>query len=496
MNRNKLLLLAVVVVVLMAIYLLVKILSGGEDKPSSAPVLPPQQVVPAPAATTLTPAERDTYVNTIQTINERNRRLEERLNALEQERLKKKDQDKNLDQMVSKLVEKKVEEKSQGFFESYKKDFEKLIGSLPGMDSGEPYKKPSSFGDRPQKNGLPGNGAGLDSILNPGQIIGGTKNTGAKPVTAVEIMGSSDEPMVTITPFTQVAYSTDDDPVPVDIVGNPIRKEEDLKTRPGRKAKSEDDPRGKRIPFYTIPRNATLFSNTTLTALLGIVPNVEGSVLDPIRFKVITGAENLATNGHYIPGIKDIVWSGIAIGNREMSCVRGEVHSVTFTFEDGTVYTQSSTQDGDVKTTNVRKILGYISDTRGKPCIRGKLITNATDYLKDRVSAAGASSLAEAYANTEQTNITTPDSVTQSVFTGNKGDYIAGKTFAASLQELADYIRERARGAIDLVYLDGGQDVVLHIESEITIDYFTKGRKLNYANQIPQNNTVASRHFD
>ena len=242
------------------------------------------------------------------------------------------------------------------------------------------------------------------------------------------------------------------------------------------------------IPFYTIPRNGTLFENVTFTALMGIVPNVKDSILDPIRFKIITGAKNLASNGYTIPGIENIVWSGIAIGNREMSCVRGEVNSVTFTFKDGRIYTQSSTTGGKTGTTSVRRILGYISDTHGNPCISGKLITNAQDYLKDRMVASGAGSLASAFAQSQQTTTVSQGTTTTSLTGAGKGSFIAGQTLAGSLQELSDYLRERQRNAVDLVYLQAGMDIVLHVEKAITIDYKMNGRKLNYANQVPTNN--------
>ncbi|PLY14962.1 MAG: TIGR03752 family integrating conjugative element protein, partial [Sedimenticola sp.] len=48
-------------------------------------------------------------------------------------------------------------------------------------------------------------------------------------------------------------------------------------------------------PVYTVPRNATLIGSTAMTALVGRVP-VQGQVRDPMPFKVITGADNLAAN--------------------------------------------------------------------------------------------------------------------------------------------------------------------------------------------------------
>ena len=483
MNRNKLLLLLVVFIVIAVMWLILKVSSDDNEisrqKDEGEPVKTERQI---------TDAERDTYVNTIQTMNERNRLLEERMVALEQAQ-----NNKNSDQMVAELVDQKIDERSRGVFDGYQVKFNSLLNNFPDLSKGEPYAANKQF--KPNPADVP-SGLGFDSLLNPDKSKNNslTANTGNR-LTASELKGFQDEQMITITPFTRVAFSNDDkEPVPVTITGIPMRDEPDSNTPSRLISKKVTDDKGERIPFYTIPRNATLFSNTTLTALLGVVPNEEGSVLDPIRFKLITGPQNLASNGHLIPGIRDIVWSGISIGNREMSCVRGEVHSVTFTFDDGRIYTQSSTRDGDTKTTNIRKILGYISDTRGKPCLTGQLITNAQDYLNDRMIAAGVGATADSFAQTQETT-TLSEGVSQTFFSGDRGEFIAASTLSGSLKELTDYLRDRQRNAIDLVYLDGGQDVVLHVEDEITIDYLTKGRKLDYANQIPTQTTVVS-YFD
>jgi integrating conjugative element protein (TIGR03752 family) len=483
MNRNKLLLLLVVFIVIAVLWLILKV-SFDSDETS----IPPASNISVPAPEKeITDAERDTYVNTLATMNERNRLLVDRLNALE-----KAQNDKDSDQMVAELVDQKIDERSKGVFEGYQEKFDALIQNLPGVNTGGSRTENKQF--KPNPANVP-QGLGFDSLLNPGKNnTGSVTAPSGNRLTATELQVYQNDQLVTISPFTRVAFSNDDkEPVPVTITGVPIR-DESASNYQRQAISAKGDNEGERIPFYTIPRNATLFSNTTLTALLGIVPNEEGSVLDPIRFKLITGPQNLASNGHFIPGIRDIVWSGIAIGNREMSCVRGEVHSVTFTFDDGRIYTQSSTRDGDTKTTNIRKILGYISDTRGKPCLTGQLITNAQDYLKDRMIASGVGATADSFAATQETT-TVADGVSQSFFTGDEGNYIAAATLSGSLKELTNYLRERQRNAIDLVYLDGGKDVVLHVEDEITIDYLTKGRKLEYANQIPKQ-TTAVRHFD
>jgi integrating conjugative element protein (TIGR03752 family) len=113
--------------------------------------------------------------------------------------------------------------------------------------------------------------------------------------------------------------------------------------------------------------------------------------------------------------------------------------------------------------------------------LAGTLITNAQDYLMDRMLASGAAALASGYSDTQKTTTQHSDGSTSSFFSGEKGDYIAGQTLADSLAELTAYLRERQRNAVDLVYLDAGQDVVLHVESQIEIDYEPEGRKLDHA---------------
>ncbi len=509
MTRNKVLLFLVVFIVILTGWMLLKVTS---DDVSSTSVTSPQALKHTglpPKPKKITSVDRDTYINTIETLSQRSKMMEQRLNALEHKNQQKKQQPPvDNKKMVESLVNQKVDEKSKGIFDKYQKklnDFMALISVKTKNTlgkNGKPYTKRDSFKLNPQTlHGKVSKGLGFPSLLNPGKLIAGIGSkkpeSQANALTAGELQSQSyqqnHEQMVTIKPFTQIAYTNDQNPVPVGITGEPVYKTNEASTNSNQKRYKTKE--AMRIPFYTIPRNGTLFQNVTFTALMGIVPNVKDSILDPIRFKIITGAENLASNGYTIPGVENIVWSGIAIGNREMSCVRGEVNSVTFTFKDGRIYTQSSTQSGKTDTTNVRRILGYITDTHGNPCISGKLITNAQDYLKDRIIASGAGSLASAFAQSQQTTSVSQGTTTTSLTGAGKGSFIAGQTLAGSLGELSDYLKERQRNAVDLVYLQAGQDVVLHVEKAITIDYEINGRKLHYANTIPT--TDATTHnFD
>lgn len=75
-----------------------------------------------------------------------------------------------------------------------------------------------------------------------------------------------------------------------------------------------------------------------MTALIGRVP-VDGTVNDPYPFKVLVGPDNLTANGIDLPDVVGAVMSGTAAGDWTLSCVRGQVESITFVFSDGTVRT-------------------------------------------------------------------------------------------------------------------------------------------------------------
>jgi len=232
------------------------------------------------------------------------------------------------------------------------------------------------------------------------------------------------------------------------------------------------------IPVYTIPDAATLVENATMTPLVGRVP-VRGQVRDPFRFKLITGATNLASNGHRIPGIVNAVWTGYVVGVREQSCVRAYLDTVTFTFEDGRLHTVNQGKGNAGAAPSVQQHLGYLTDRWGKPCIRGQLFDNAGAYLKDRGVAAFLDGLAQAYAQSQVT-VQQDSGVLTGYISGDTYEYALGKGVSGATGEIADYVRERAADAFDVVYVPPGVDVQLFIETTIPIDYATDGRKLRY----------------
>lgn len=251
-------------------------------------------------------------------------------------------------------------------------------------------------------------------------------------------------------------------------------------------------------PAYTVPRNATLVGSTAMTALVGRVP-VKGQVEDPFPFKVLAGRDNLAANGLDLPEVKGMVFSGTAFGDWTLGCVRGTVKSATFLFEDGTIRTVSadngpggmaaggaSPGGGGTAAAGggvTGKGLGWISDRRGIPCVSGSRISNAADYLSGRMLARGIGSAGQAFARAQSAVNTTPLGGYTSAVTGNATNYALGQTAAGGADELAQWIAERQSQLFDVVYVDTGAEVAVHIDHELAIDYDPQGRRLYHARE-------------
>lgn len=240
-------------------------------------------------------------------------------------------------------------------------------------------------------------------------------------------------------------------------------------------------------PAYTVPRNATLIGSTAMTALVGRIP-VQGQVRDPMPFKVITGSDNLVANGLTIPGVQGMVWSGTAVGDWTLSCVTGRLESVTFVFDDGTIRTLSSddrTAQGDAQGDR-NKPLGWISDTRGIPCISGERKTNATAFLSQRIGVQAIQAAADAAVAAETTSVVgSQGTVTDSV-TGRVGSYVLGKTIAGGSDEIAKWLLERQSQSFDAVFVPAGSELAIHVDRELAIDFDHTGRRLHHAHTPPR----------
>lgn len=238
----------------------------------------------------------------------------------------------------------------------------------------------------------------------------------------------------------------------------------------------------KLTPFYTVPSNSTLTGSVAMTALIGRIP-IDGTVNDPYPFKVLIGEDNLTANGIELPNIAGAVVSGTATGDWTLSCVRGQIRSLTFVFRDGTVRTvpekgriQASTSDSD------ENGIGWISDPYGIPCVSGVRRSNAQQYLATQMlitaAGAGAASLIDSDAGNVSFVRGSDGSSIGSV--GITGDEAISRVIAGGVNEMSQWVGKLYGQAFAAIYVSPGSPVALHIERPLEIDLDSSGRKVNH----------------
>jgi integrating conjugative element protein (TIGR03752 family) len=242
-------------------------------------------------------------------------------------------------------------------------------------------------------------------------------------------------------------------------------------------------------PVYTIPENATLMGSVAMTALIGRVP-VDGTVNDPYPFKVLVGPENLTANGIELPDVAGAVMSGTASGDWTLSCVRGQVESITFVFTDGTIrtvpqpkavasriaYTTQSSTTG-----KIGGGLGYLSDPYGIPCIAGERRSNAQQYLSSQslITAAGAG--VGALLGNQQNNSSLISSGGSAFgVTSSSGNSALNSILSGGVSDIREWVNKLYGEAFAAVYVPPAAQVALHLDHEITIDYEPKGRSVRH----------------
>ena len=236
---------------------------------------------------------------------------------------------------------------------------------------------------------------------------------------------------------------------------------------------------------YTVPTNSTLMGSISMTALIGRVP-IDGTVSDPYPFKVLIGRDNLTANGIDIPDVAGAVVSGTASGDWTLSCVRGQIRSVTFVFEDGTIRTlpKDDERGGNRQQSNngndTQDGMGWISDPHGIPCVSGQRRSNAQQYLGTQalITAAGAGVASLIDSDSGQASYMSSDGSIGTVGIG--ANEAMGRILAGGVQDMSAWVNKLYGQAFAAVYVKPGARVAVHLEEPLTIDYDSKGRRVDH----------------
>ncbi|EKY3920599.1 TIGR03752 family integrating conjugative element protein [Enterobacter hormaechei] len=241
-------------------------------------------------------------------------------------------------------------------------------------------------------------------------------------------------------------------------------------------------------PVYTVPTNATLMGSISMTALIGRVP-VDGTVNDPYPFKVLIGPDNLTANGIDIPDVAGAVVSGTASGDWTLSCVRGQIRSVTFVFHDGTIRTvpedgergSNRQQNSNASGNNTQDGLGWISDPWGIPCVSGERRSNAQQYLGTQALITAAGAGAASLVKSDNGSVAVVANNNGSLGTvGISGNEAMGRILASGVQDMSQWVNKLYGQAFAAVYVRPGARVAVHLEQPLIIDYDPKGRKVDH----------------
>lgn len=241
--------------------------------------------------------------------------------------------------------------------------------------------------------------------------------------------------------------------------------------------------------YYTIPARGTVFKAKAMTALIGTVP-LGGKVQDPFPARFIVGDKNLATNGIHIPGLRGIIFEGIARGNWNLSCVSVSLTGATYTFADGRIQHMEIDTEGGNKKNKARspfaenegsQSIGYLSDPQGVPCVAGKRITDAHKQLITMGVLGAAKSYFDAKAAAETTSSENILGGSNTSVTGNKSAFIENETYANTVETTMDFYTRRMRDTFDVIYRDPGAEVSLLITQDLPIDYHEDARKVAYS---------------
>ncbi|OSR95758.1 Initiation-control protein YabA [Pseudomonas syringae pv. actinidiae] len=484
MKSNPLIKYLVIPVLLLTVFIGIKMLGGGSA----------QQVENAPAPKLTAEqakalgVEGDTPSDTLRTVVAEGRELKQQISDVIQQNTAVKQDNEALKQRLAN-IDQTVEQRLKNAQEQFKLDSQQqqqsvVDGFKKQMDELTRLGQNSiSNSDLPIGLGVqPGDGQQFKSDANGSDIVW----IDPQDATALD---SNGKPISAGTSLPASGYS-----FPTSFGDSVDRGQKALTT--GAQSVRDDiggqqQERKKVRRAYTLPQNSTLMGSIAMSALIGRVP-VDGTVNDPYPFKVLIGPDNLTANGIDLPDVAGAVASGTASGDWTLSCVRGQIKSLTFVFNDGTVRTlpapvqggnqQNNNQNNSGDQQPIQGGLGWISDPYGIPCIAGERRSNAQQYIGSQALITAAGAGAASLIKTEGSTSSYVSNASGTLgSTGLSGNEAMGKILTQGVTDVSGWVNKLYGQAFAAIYVMPGAQVSLHIDQELEIDYELKGRKVKYA---------------
>jgi integrating conjugative element protein (TIGR03752 family) len=190
-----------------------------------------------------------------------------------------------------------------------------------------------------------------------------------------------------------------------------------------------------------------------------------------------------------MPGVKGAVMSGVASGDMLGSCARGDIHSMTFIFNDGRISTTTAKgSDGS---------LGYISSQTGNPCIAGTFHSDAAIFLGAQMGLSAAQGYANAITSSQYMTSTNSEGETIHTLMGDANKAAIGQGGSAAAEAAQTWWNRRVQNSFDYVYVPNvnpktgkPMKVVVNISKQIPINYDKNARKVSYENSLQNTNAL------
>ena len=159
---------------------------------------------------------------------------------------------------------------------------------------------------------------------------------------------------------------------------------------------------------------------------------------------------------------------------------RGQVRSITFVFNDGTIRTIPEDREGNQQNNQQRDGLGWISDPHGIPCVSGERRSNAQQYLGSQalITAAGAGVASLIESDSGRMSYVGSDGSIGTV--GISGQEAVGQILAGGVRDMSAWVNKLYGQAFAAVYVQPGAKVAVHLEKPLAIDFDPEGRKVDH----------------
>jgi len=114
------------------------------------------------------------------------------------------------------------------------------------------------------------------------------------------------------------------------------------------------------------------------------------------------------------------------------------------------------------------------------PCVSGRFVSNAKQFITQQVGLSGLGAAGSAYANAQLETTTNNDGDRTTSLIGDISKVVAGNVVKSSTEEVSSWLLARQKNSFEAIVVDPGKRVSIHLQKAIIIDHKEFARKVRY----------------